>query len=368
MILSIITFVAVLSILILVHELGHFFAARRAGVLVEEFGIGYPPRVYGKKIGETVYSVNALPFGGFVRLHGENLEEGIKDKKRAFLYKSKRARILIIIAGVLMNFVLAIVVFSASYSLQGIPRDSENVRILEIAENSPAANAGLEVEDVVREVSGEKVTTTATFVEIMREKGGEELGIFIERDGSDLGEILITPRKDPPEGEGSLGVVITTSENYFPPLWKRPFLGIYYGFQEALFWGVLVVGGFVGIIKNLFAGQVPQGVAGPVGIYALTSEAASFGFLAMINFLGILSVNLAILNILPFPALDGGRLLFIGIESVVGKKIVPKVEATIHTIGMIILIILILAVTAQDIKRLITAGSISGFIDSVLMQ
>lgn len=368
MIISIITFVVVLSILILVHEAGHFFAAKRAGVLVEEFGIGYPPRIYGKKIGETIYTINALPFGGFVRLHGENVEEGIKDKARAFLYKSKKARVGIITAGVVMNFILAIVVFSASYSIQGIPRDSENVRIIDVAESSPAALAGIETEDLVREVAGENITTADKFVEIMKEKGGEEIGVIVEREGNELDEVLVIPRNDPPEGEGALGVVITTNETYFPPLWQRPFIGVYYGFQEAIFWGALVVGGFVEIIKNLFAGQAPRGVAGPVGIYALTSEAASFGFLAMINFLGILSVNLAILNILPFPALDGGRLLFIGIESVVGKKVVPKVEATIHMIGMVILILLILAVTAQDIKRLIAAGSVSGFIDSVLMQ
>lgn len=162
-----------------------------------------------------------------------------------------------------------------------------------------------------------------------------------------------------------MGVTITATEIYFPPLWQRPFYGIYYGFKEAWFWGQTIVVGLWTIITQLFKGQAPQGVSGPVGIFAVTTEAARSGIMTLINFVGVLSVNLAILNIIPFPALDGGRLLFIGIESVIGKKVVPKVEATVHTIGMIILLALLLAITVSDIRRLITAGGINGFINSM---
>ena len=138
-----------------------------------------------------------------------------------------------------------------------------------------------------------------------------------------------------------MGVLITDTEIYYPPVFLRPFVGIYYGFKEAVFWGGTVVSGFIQIFKDLFAGQVPKDLAGPVGIFAITSEAAKIGVLALVNFVGILSVNLAILNIIPFPALDGGRLAFIGIESVVGRKVLPKIEAVAHTIGMIILLLIL---------------------------
>jgi len=161
-------------------------------------------------------------------------------------------------------------------------------------------------------------------------------------------------------------VTITSTEIYHPPIWQRPFIGVYYGFREALFWGAAIAVGLTKILTDLTRGIAPKDLAGPVGIFVITSQAASLGFLALINFVGILSVNLAILNAIPFPALDGGRLLFIGIESFLGKKVLPKAEAIIHTIGMIILIFLLLAITANDIKRLISAGGISGFVDSIL--
>lgn len=367
MLTSIIIFILVLSVLILVHEAGHFFAARKAGVLVEEFGIGLPPRIFGRKYGETVYSLNLLPFGGFVRLHGENSQETITNPKRAFLNQSKKTRAVIILAGVFMNFVLAILAFSIVYSFTGTPRESSNVRIVEIRPDSPAGTSGLREGDIVREIDDVKIDSNDAFISYIESKKGDEIVLRTEREGSEsLVEIKAMPRSDPPPGEGSLGVVISSTEVYFPPFWQRPFVGVYYGFKDALFWGGVVIGGFIKIFTDLSGGTVPQDVAGPVGIFALTSEAAKFGILTLINFTGILSVNLAILNVIPFPALDGGRLLFIGIEGVFGRKVLPKVETVIHTIGMIILLLLIFAITAHDIRRLISAGGISGYIDSVM--
>lgn len=358
-------FVIVLSVLILVHEFGHFFVAKRAGILVEEFGIGLPPRLFGKKFGETLYSVNLFPIGGFVKLHGEQTEKEATKPNRAFINKSKKTRSLIIIAGVVMNFVLAILAFAFVYSVTGIPRQTENVKIVEIAQNSPAEKAGVKENDVVREVDGQKISSTSQFIKSIESRKGEEARVIVERNGN-VKEISLTPRTEPPEREGPIGVIISTTETYLPPLWQRPFIGVYYGFQEAIFWGGAVIAGIIKIFSDLFAGQVPKDLAGPVGIFAITSEAASYGYLAVINFVGILSVNLAILNILPFPALDGGRLLFIGIESIFGRRVLPKVEATIHTLGMVVLILVIIAITAHDIRRLISAGGISQFIDSVL--
>ncbi len=369
MAISILTFLIVLSVLILVHELGHYWAAKRAGVLVEEFGLGYPPRIYGKKIGETIYSINLLPFGGFVRLHGEISEEGVTKPQRSFANKSKKARITILLAGVTMNILLAIVAFATVYSFSGIPKETKNVRVVDVVPGSPAQTAKILVGDVVKKVDGEEVTTVTGFIDIVEDSKGDRLTIELERikgDEKTLEKVRITPREDPPEEEGPLGVVISSTEVYYPPIWQRPFIGIYYGVKEALFWGATMVTGFIGLFANLFSGQVPKDIAGPVGIFALTSEAAKYGIFTLINFVGILSINLVILNILPFPALDGGRLLFIGIESIIGRKILPKVEAALNAIGMIILISLLVAITVQDVRRLVSAGGISGFLNSIL--
>lgn len=349
MLVSILIFFIVLSILILVHEFGHFIMARRAGIWVEEFGFGLPPRLFGKKIGETIYSVNWLPFGGFVRLHGENeIENGDRDIKKAFLSKNKRTRVGIIIAGVVMNFILAVFAFAIVYSFSGIPRDTHNIKVIDISQNSPALSSGLVAGDLIKKVDGKEFGRVDEFIKYVDTKKGKKITINTQNK-----KLTLTPRESPPQGEGPLGVIITTTEIYFPPIWQRPFYGIYYGFKEAVFWGKNIASGLWTMVYGLFRGQIPKDVAGPVGIFTITTEAAKNGILTLINFVGILSVNLAILNILPFPALDGGRLLFIGIESIIGKKIIPKVEATIHTIGMVILLALILLVTIGDIRKLI---------------
>lgn len=366
---SIITFILVLSVLVLVHEAGHYFAARKSGLLVEEFGFGLPPRVWGKKVGETIYSINLLPFGGFVRIHGENVEEGVTEPKRAFINAPKRTRAAIVLAGVVMNFILAIAAFSIVYSFTGIPRETGQVEAVEVVEGSPAAESGLESGDIILEVNGRSISSNINFIDLIGDNLGEEVTLsFIDADTSQQSETQLVPRENPPEDQGAIGVVISDQEIYYPPYWQRPFYGAYYGTQQAFIWGAEVVNGFAAMITQLFSGDVPQEVAGPVGIYALTSEAAKFGILALIEFVGILSINLAVLNIVPFPALDGGRLLFIGIESVFGKKIVPKVEAIIHTVGMVILLLLIIAITASDIRKLIQAGGVSGYLDAIIPE
>ena len=362
---SILVFLLVLSILIVVHELGHFIVARRLGIMVEEFGFGLPPRIFGKKIGETVYSINLLPFGGFVRLHGETTEEGVAHPRRAFLNKSKKVRVAVVVAGVVMNFILGVGAFAIVYSFLGIPRETDLVKVVEIASGSPAQIAGIIVGDTVKSVDKKEITTVDGFVSLIEQKKGKRTTLEVQRD-SETKNITITPRESPPENEGPLGVVITTTEIYFPPYWQRPAIGVYYGFKEALIWGGRIVGGFAGIFKDLFAGVAPKDIAGPVGIFAITTQVARGGILELISFIGILSVNLAILNIIPFPALDGGRLLFIGIETFLGRKVMPKVEAIVHTVGMVILLLALLAITANDIRGLIKAGSLSNFVEGVL--
>jgi len=364
MISSIIIFLIVLSVLIFVHEFGHFWAAKRNKVWVEEFGFGLPPRIFGKKIGETLYSINLLPLGGFVRLHGENADDNLSKPTRAFLNKSKKARAFIIIAGVLMNLLLGIVCFAIVYSFSGIPRETNNIRVLDIATGSPAQTSGILVGDIIENLNGQPVHETQNFIGMLGERKGEKVKLEVDRDGESK-TFNLEVRENPPDGEGALGVVVSSIEIYYPPIWQRPFLGMFYGFKEALFWGQTIVAGLVKIFIELFSGVTPKDVAGPVGIFAITSQAASVGILALINFVGILSINLGILNIIPFPALDGGRLAFVFLEKALGKRVWPKLEATIHTIGMIILITLIVAITVKDVRGLISAGSLNGFLENI---
>lgn len=358
---SILIFLLVLSILVLVHELGHYWVAKKNGVWVEEFGFGLPPKIWGKKIGETIYSINLLPFGGFVRLHGELNEDGITNPNRAFLNKSKKVKTAVITAGVIMNFILAIVAFAVVYSFTGIPRDMGEVKVLDVSAGSPAQTAKILPGDKVLQVDGEKVVSASEFIQKVEAKKGKKTVLQLQDR-----KVTVTPRVEPPTGEGPLGVSITSTEIYYPPVYQRPFYGVYYGFKESVFWGQNVVQGLFNIFKDLFQGHAPKDVSGPVGVYAVTTEAAKGGLITLINLIGIISVNLAILNIIPFPALDGGRLLFIVIEGIVGRKVLPKIEAAIHTAGMIILLVLIFAITVSDIRKLISAGSIQGFLESAL--
>ncbi len=362
---SILIFILVLSILVLVHELGHYWVAKKNGVWVEEFGFGIPPRIFGKKIGETIYSINLLPFGGFVRLHGEMGEEGVTNQNRAFMNKKKRVRFAVIVAGVVMNFILAIVCFAVVYSFSGIPRDTQTVKVLDVSSGTPSQTSGILAGDIIKSVDGTSVKSADEFISLVDSKKGKKVVFEVERDSQTL-KVSTTPRENPPEGEGPLGVIITNTEIYFPPVWQRPFYGIYYGFKEAIFWGETVIMGFASLFQNLFRGNVPQDIAGPVGIFAITSQAAKTGALSVINFIGILSVNLAILNILPIPALDGGRLLFIALEGIFGRKVLPKIESALHSVGFILLILLLVAVTIHDVRRVVTAGGISNFLDSFL--
>jgi regulator of sigma E protease len=369
MITSVITFIIVLSILVLVHELGHYFVARKNGILAEEFGIGLPPKIWSKKFGDTIISINALPFGGFVRLRGENNEEKVEDKKRSFSSKKKRVRIAVLTAGVIMNVLLGIVSFAIVYSFSGIPRDTKQVTIVEIAQGSPAQIANLIIGDKILTVDKNKVQSNSDFMKIVEEKKGKKVVLEVERKSGDSKEtkkFTVTPRENPPAGEGAIGVTISSMEVWFPPVWQRPFVGVYYGTKEAIFWGKTIAVGLFDMVAGLFKGVTPKDVAGPVGIFAVTTEVAKTGILSLINFMGILSINLAILNILPFPALDGGRVFFVALEGIVGKKVLPKVENYVHMIGMIILLALILLITISDIRKLIIAGSLSNFINTMV--
>jgi regulator of sigma E protease len=361
--LTTLTFLIILSLLVFVHEAGHFIAAKRSGVLVEEFGFGYPPRVFGIKYGETLYSINLLPFGGFVRLYGE--DDGLTTptakekipKKRAYYQQSPIIKALMISAGVAMNFLLAVVVFGIAYSITGIPVETNQVNVVEVAPGSPAAQLGFQNQDQILAVGTQPqdltpVTDTKHFLEFVNQHLDQPIYVQILRAAQPL-NLSVTPRSHPPEGQGPLGVTISSVELRYFPWWQMPIRGAIEGFQEALAWTRLVITMLASTLSTLITqGVVSEGVAGPVEIYRLTGQVVKFGFVAVLRFIGILSVNLAVVNILPIPALDGGRLVFVIIEAIRGKRPDPSLERTINTVGVTLLIILLLLITMNDLVRI----------------
>ena len=344
---ALLTFLITLSVLVLVHELGHFFTAKKLKIKVEEFGFGYPPRFFSFKKKGTVYSLNLLPFGGFVRMRGEDLPQG----EGSFAGQKKLVRTAVLIAGVLMNFLLGVVLFSIIYTKLGIPQKVDYLLITQVAADSPAEAAGLKVNDKIVGFSG-----TQNFIDFINAHRGREINLTIQTAYTGK-SVRVVPRtvEQTPAGEGALGVGFTDTDMVQYPLWQRPFRGAWVGLKEALAWGKDILNGFGKMTGGLFRGQVPKVVAGPVGIYQISKAASQEGWLAVLQFGGILSINLAILNLLPLPALDGGRLLFVAVEALTRRRVNRKLEQTVHLIGMALLIGLMVLVTVNDIRRLIGA-------------
>ncbi len=337
--------------MVLVHEFGHFFVARRTGVKVEEFGLGLPPRIIGKKLRGTIYSINWLPIGGFCKLYGE---DGDGKGGKSFNHKKPWQKLLIVLGGVLMNLVLAIVIFSVVYTILGVPKETDKVKIVGVNKDSPAEKAGLKEDDWIQSVNGVEVKTPNELTVEVGKYKGKNVKLLISNDKLKTDrEITIDVRENPPEGEGSIGVAISNTEMVKVP-WYEFYKGIGAGFKEAYFWGKIITGGVFKMVGGLFTGHVPKDVSGPIGMYEATSSInKNQGFLAVVHFFGIVSVNLAVVNVLPFPALDGGRIIFVLYEMILRKKANQKLELVVNNIGMMLLLGLILLITVGDIGRVL---------------
>ena len=350
-------FIVALSVLVLVHEWGHFMAAKINGVKVEEFGLGLPPRIIGKKIKGTIYSLNWLPIGGFCNLYGENpnsnKKANLEKRKQSFEYKKPWQKMMIVLGGVIMNLVLAVVIFSVVYTILGIPTETDKVSIIGVSQNSPAEKAGLKENDVILKVNNKEVKKTNELMDEVGKYKGKSVELEILTDGQTQRSVrTIEVRENPPEGEGSMGVAISNTEMQRMP-WYRIDKGVIAGFKEAYYWGKIIGGGVFSMIGGLMQGNVPKDVSGPIGMYEATSAInKNQGILAVIHFFGIVSVNLAIVNVLPFPALDGGRIIFVIYEMLTKKKANPKIETTVNNLGMLLLLGLILLITVGDVARI----------------
>ena len=350
MLIMIIAFLGVLAVLILAHELGHFVTAKAYGVRVDEFGLGFPPRLLSVRRGETLYSLNAIPLGGFIKMAGE------EDPKvaRSLASKSTGARLLVLSAGSLMNALLPLLLFSIAFM---VPHNLVIGQVLveEVALNSPASRAGIESGDMLLRVNGKPVRNINDLHRNIQLNLGKEVTLLVKHSDSTTEDIRVIPRWKPPQAQGAIGIMVNmpypTIVRQHEPFWKAiPLAAMEYKETFVLFKNE--------ILSWFVRGTAPQ-VAGPVGIAQLTGEVAKAGISPLLEFAAFLSINLAIINILPLPALDGGRIVFVFLELVRrGRRVPPKIEGLVHLVGFTMLMALILVITYQDIIRIASGGSL----------
>jgi len=374
---TLIILVFVISILVLIHEFGHFYVAKKSGVRVEEFGIGIPPRLYGKKIGETVYSVNLLPFGGFVKLTGEDYSDNLDmtDPKN-FMNKSPFKRGAILLAGVFMNVLFAAFVYYVIFFLNGFRTlafplffdykfrfgnvSEINTVVMSYVENSAAEKAGIQTGEAVLEIDGVPVYSVSDIHRELEFKAGQEVMVLLMDVRSikkDIRAVRFVVMADE-AGKGLLGVMLSKAVTIgYGDSGQKVFAGVLHSYN--------MTGYFFNTFKEIISMSFETGditpvsdtVRGPVGIFDAVGGILSYGgreaFLGVLDLVGLLSISLAIINVLPFPALDGGRFVFVFIEMITHKRLKASVEANLHKAGMIFLLALMILVTFKDIRQLL---------------
>lgn len=367
----VIAFLSLIALMV-IHEFGHFIVAKKFGVRVDEFGIGYPPRIFGKKIGETIYSINLLPLGAFVKIYGEegldaraSREAGAPvlgvDDYRSFMGLKIWKRVLIVIGGVVAFWLASIILFSIVFGIgadipigdqdvQGVA--SAQVKVISVESGSPAELAGIKDGDTLLKVENTEINKIKDFQDFTKKHAGEQVSLTVNRNGKAI-EVFLIPRVNPLAGQGAVGVALerlaTLIKKY--PWYEAPVQGVIYTWQTT-------ANGLVGlysVFANMFSGKgVPQGAefAGPLGITVFLARAVDYGPGFFLYFIGVISVFVAIFNLFPIPALDGGKLIFLAIEKIMKKPAPAKIEQNITTIFFILLISLSIFVTIRfDIPR-----------------
>lgn len=343
-----ITFIAVIvvfGLLVTVHEAGHLVAAKRVGITVHEFSMGFGPKLFGITRGETLYSFRIFPLGGYVRMAGG--EVGESDLEGAYTNKTVAQRASVAVAGPLMNLLLAAVLFMIIFSILGVPFATGLIG--DVLPGSPAAEAGLQPGDRIMVINNQPVQDWQEMVEVIQEFGstsaGGSLNLVIDRAGQQL-DLKVRPMLS--EQVPKIGIVADVGYRRAGPI-----SGIKLGFTRTLelTWAMLQ-----GLGQMFTGGVAPGDMSGPVGITQMIGEAARGGWVQLLSFAGILSINFAVLNLLPIPALDGSKLVFLAIEKVRGKAVDPEREGMIHVIGFALLMGLVLVLTYQDVMRIFFQG------------
>ena len=352
MILTIVVGIVVLSVLIIVHELGHYIASKATGCWVEEFGIGFPPRLYGKKWGETIYSINWIPFGGFNKISGEVDPEA----PRALAARGYGVRLMVISGGIIMNLLLPFVLLAVAYM---VPHDMAYARIVveDIEANSPADTAGMRAGDTLLKVNGRTLNHKGDYSRSLMLNMGREITVSLEHADGTMEDVELTVPWRPTEGGRTIGTLsknvdLTVESESLPPWEAFPV-----GARNCIETLVLYKNGIYGMV----IGTIPFVPAGPVGIVQITGEVAHIGISPVLELAAFISIAIAITQMIPFPALDGGRIIFIVLEWIRrGKRVSPRIEGIVHSIGFMVLIALLVLITYQDIARWISGESLLG--------
>ena len=359
-IVSILIAILVFAVLVIVHEFGHFIVAKRSGVRVDEFAVGFPPRLWSIKRGETRYSINALPLGGYVLMPGENGDNIYDDQgnvdQRTFAAKSAGKRAAILVAGVTMNLILAWVLYMVIFAASGVTKDVGQIGVVQA--NSPAQTAGLVTGDRIIAVDGKTVSNSLEIQSAVNavitndtaaaDKVTVPVTLIIRHANGTLQTETIRARRNPPAGQGHIGFIFGYETDHLA-LWQLPGASLH----QIFIGNFQAVGdGFHQVLTGVIKPQ--DAFSGPIGIVKATSEAANQGVPAVLNIMAFLSWNLAVFNLLPIPGLDGGRLFFIFIEVLRrGRKLAPEREALINLAGLGFLLSLVLIFTVNDVLQII---------------
>jgi len=351
MLISAVAFIVVFGVLVLAHEVGHFVMARRAGVVVEEFGFGFPPRLKTLCVrGGVEYTLNAIPLGGFVRMLGED----DPNKPGSFASKSAGARLGILLAGPAMSLALAVVLFTCTMML-GEQVVTGNVIVVSVAPNAPAERAGVRPGDIVLAIEGHEIDNPMDLVAQARLLREQEISLSVLRDDERL-TFHLTPRADAPEDEGAMGVAISMEEGYEVrtvryPLWEA--------FPRAMREVWTAAGSVFEFLSGIVRGSVSaKEISGPVGILHMSGAVARTGIVNLMYFAAFLSVNFCIVNLFPLPALDGGRIVFILLELLRGgKRIASYQQGFVHFVGMLLILAFTLVISYFDIARILTGAT-----------
>lgn len=355
MLVTLLVFILLLGILVFIHELGHFIAAKRAGVKVMEFAFGFQPRIFGKTVGETTYALNAIPLGGYVRMYGEDPKE---TGERSYRNKTIWQRFIILLAGALMNFLFGWVVLSLLFIVGFSPffpgvgsdpfvRNVQSISIQSVQSNSPAQQAGLTAGDQIIAVNGIKMATDEEFVVTMNQFKGQSVNVTYQHLGT-VKQLNLLARATPPTGQGPIGVAITSSGKVSTPFYLAPFAGLY---EAGRILG-LSVKGFVGFIAELAVKQrVSEQVTGLIGVGALTGVARRLGIGYLLQLAVMVSIGLSAVNLMPILPLDGGHIAALIYEKIARRPLSDKQFNVLATAGLAFVILLFVIVTYKDILR-----------------
>ena len=378
---NILIFFIILLVLVVSHEFGHFIIAKINKIRVDEFSFGFPPKLFGKKIGETTYNFNALPFGGYVKIYGENVDEADllevgflnKDKtpeeitmaKRSLANKPRYTQAMVLLGGITMNLLVAWILLSIGF-MSGLPTstgavpkgatiDNQSLTITSVLPNSPAEIGGIKVGDKIVSLDFKKDTTLPTALStesvqsFIKSHNEEPINVSLIR-GKEPMNIIVTPKKNSNGDVPMIGISMDTIGTLRLPIHRAVWEGL------KLTWNIsaMTVVGFYNLIHDSILGHANlSNLTGPVGIVGVVGDAAKFGFIYLLSFTALISINLAVINLVPFPALDGGRLLFLLIEKIKGSRIKPKVANMTNAIGFGLLMLLMAIITYHDIVKLL---------------